>query len=242
MNVQSRVNTDSLAAFKSYIDAQATLERRHGAALLPAITISRECGAGASPVANFIADTLNSQRINNGSPPWTIFDRNLVERVLAEHELPKEAARFMPEDVTPELRTAFEEFLGLHPSSFALLQFTNETILRLARAGNVIIVGRGGNIVTAGLPNAVHLRFVAPLKYRIREIERQLGLSRKDALEHILKVDRARRRYLKRNFNAKIDDPLAYHLTINTGRMSLEAAARLIAAGMLNLIERLKKE
>jgi len=154
----------------------------------PAITLSRECGASASAIAKIVADTLNAHRKNNDSPSWTIFDRNLVERVLAEHDPPKGAAQFMPEDATSELKAALEELLGLHPSSFALLQFTNETILRLARAGNVIIVGRGGNIVTAGLPNAVHLRLVAPLESRIRQISEQMGLGKEAALAHILKV------------------------------------------------------
>jgi hypothetical protein len=31
------------------------------------------------------------------------------------------------------------------------------------------------------------------------------------------------------HFKVAIDDPLQYHATLNTGRMSLEAAARLIA-------------
>ena len=50
-----------------------------------------------------------------GAPPWTIFDRNLVERVLEDHDLPARLAKFMPEDraryaalAAPALRLAGE--------------------------------------------------------------------------------------------------------------------------------------
>jgi cytidylate kinase len=233
------MSAETLPGFKGYIGAQASAGHgRRMAASAPAITISRECGAGALTVARMTADILTDYGRAFGLPPWTIFDRELVQHVISEHKLPKHAARYMPEDRVPELRTAFEELLGLHPSKVALVEFTNETILRLARAGHAIIVGRGGSIVTARLPNVVHLRLVAPLGTRVEEMQKQLGVGKEAALEHVLKTDRARARYLKRNFGARIDDPVGYHLTINTGRMAFEAAARLIADGTVKLMER----
>jgi len=61
------------------------------------VTISRQAGAGAHAVAEALVN-----RLQPGAPkdaiPWTIFDRNLVEKVLADHDLPEQLARFMPED------------------------------------------------------------------------------------------------------------------------------------------------
>lgn len=231
---------ETLPGIKGYIGAEATAAHgRRATVAPPAITISRECGSGALSIARITAEILEDHGRAAGLPAWTIFDRELVECVVTEHKLPTRAARYMPEDRMPELRTAFEELLGLHPSKVALLEFTNKTILRLARAGHAIIVGRGGNIVTAGLPNVIHLRLVAPLETRVHEMQKQLEVSKAAALDHVLKTDRARARYLKRYFKANIDDPPGYHLTINTGRMSFEAAAQLIAAGIVDLKERL---
>ena len=42
-----------------------------------------------------------------------------------------------------------EEVLGLHPSGWTLVQHTTKTILRLASLGHTILVGRGGNVITA---------------------------------------------------------------------------------------------
>ncbi len=53
-------------------------------------------------------------------------------------------------------------------------------------------------------------------------------MDRQDALHFIHKTDKDRARYLRDHFRKNIDDPLLYHLVINTDRVSYEDAARLI--------------
>ena len=117
----------------------------------------------------------------------------------------------------------------MHPLNWTLVQHTSNTILHLARLGNAILVGRGSNVIAAKIPEAVHVRLVAPLKQRIDHVGEFFQLTPKKAAEYVRKKDRARRRYLKRYFNVAIDDPLNYDLVINTGRVSFEEAARIIA-------------
>ena len=54
-------------------------------------------------------------------------------------------------------------------------------------------------------------------------------MTKKAAREFCLREDRGRRRYLKKYFNADTDDPLLQHLTINTGLVSYDEAARMVA-------------
>jgi cytidylate kinase len=236
------MTNNSLSAFSGYIGAQARLQRAgQFGQIRPAITISRQCGSGSTPIANAIATKFNAlRRRNQPIEPWLIFDRNLAEHVLAEHKLAARVANFMPEDATSNIQAAFEEFLGLHPSNWTLVQYTNETILRLAQTGNVIIVGRGANFVTAHLPNVFHVRLVAPEAFRAAQMKGLLRIDEKAVLAHIQKTDRARRRYLRRNFHSDIDDPIGYHLIINTDRVSVESAADLILQGALIQVEGLK--
>jgi hypothetical protein len=98
-----------------------------------------------------------------------------------------------------------EEILGLHPSGWTLVQQATQTILRLAGLGRSIVVGRGGNIITARLPNVFHVRLVAPLVTRIRHCAEYYHLSEAEAAKLVREQDQARRRYLRRYFNAKID-------------------------------------
>src|SRR5690349_5041687 len=80
-----------------------------------AITISRQTGSGAQFVAEALAGYLRA-RTAADSPAWTVFDRNLIEKVLEEHQLPARLAHFVPEDRVPALADALDELLGVHPS------------------------------------------------------------------------------------------------------------------------------
>lgn len=199
---------------------------------LRAVTISRQTGSGGHTVAEQLAALLQAQEPAGGRP-WTIFDRNLVERVLEDHHLPNRLARFMPEDRVLEISDTMDELFGLHPPSWILVRKTAETILRLAGLGNVIIIGRGASIITSKLAHVVHVRLVGSLARRAEYMARVNGCSLKEALKFVRREDLGRRRYLRKYFQKDIDDPLLFHLIINMDSVSAETAARMIAAALV---------
>jgi cytidylate kinase len=201
------------------------------------VTISRQSGSGAHAVANRLAEYLQSYA-PRGSPPWRVFDRNLVEQVLEDHNLPTRYARFMPEDRTSELADVVEELLGAHPPSWTFVRQTAETILRLAQEGNVILIGREANLITRNLDYAFHVRLVGSLEKRVEHFRDLQGLGRQSALQVIRREDRGRRRCLKKYFDKDLDDPMLYHLVINTDFGSYEKVACLIGEAVLNSFER----
>jgi cytidylate kinase len=220
----------SLDGCRGYLHAHTRLGGRQTLRELPVVTISRETGAGAGTVALLVAERLNDEQNPKNGCPWTVFDRNLVEKVLEDHQLPTAIKQFMPEDAAVfSAGGVVEELLGLHPSHWTLVQHTTDTILRLARMGNVILVGRGSNVISAHCQKAFHFRLVAPREVRIQRTAEFYHLAESEAASFVRATDRARRRYLKAHFKADIDDPLQYHATLNTGLMSFEVAARLIA-------------
>lgn len=223
------MRTSSQSTFTGYIAAQTRRVQTHPRLRLPVVTISREAGAGALSVARLLTVHLDRRNREIHAPSWTVFDRNIVQKVVDEHKLPETAKEFIHEDTIFVFKDVVEEQLGLHPLNWTLVQHTSNTILHLARLGNAILVGRGSNIIAAGIPEAVHVRLVAPLEKRIEHVGEFFDLTPKKAAEYVRKKDRARRRYLKRYFNVAIDDPLGYDLVINTGRVSFEDAARVIA-------------
>lgn len=147
---------------------------------------------------------------------------------MEDHHLPKRIAEFVPESHKSTVADIIEELLGLHPSSWTLLQQTVETILHLAQLGRVILVGRGANVITSKLENVFHVRLVGSLEKRTDRVQQVYDLGRLDALEFLGKEDKGRRRYLKEHFHMDIDDPILYHLIVNTDRISYDATARLI--------------
>ncbi len=131
------------------------------------------------------------------------------------------------------------EVLGLHPSQWTLLHQTTETVLQLARMGKVIIVGRGGNIITSKLKNAFHVRLIAPLESRIKYIIDVRKMNRQDAEAYIKKEDVARRKYLKSYFSRDIENPELYHVVLNTSLLSYEETAAVIADAVMKKFAKL---
>lgn len=200
--------------------------------LRPAVTLSRQTGAGAMAIAGELAEFLQAR--DPVPHHWMIFDKNLAEKVLEEHKLPREIAKYMPEDRVSAIQNAVEELLGLHPSSRTLLQQSAETILHLAEFGHVILVGRAANIITREMRNVFHVRLVAPLEKRVDQVMARNHLERKAALEFIRKGDLGRKRYLKDHFHADIADSLLYDLVINTDRLPHREVAHVIGEAVLH--------
>ncbi len=82
------------------------------------------------------------------------------------------------------------------------------------------------------MPGVLHVRVVAPLVERIRRTHHTLNITRVDAVRLIDQRDRAAAEYLKRFHGIAWDDPLLYHLVINTGRWTTIRAAQLVVAAV----------
>lgn len=197
-----------------------------------AVTISRQSGSGGHAVGEKLAEYLQAHA-EPEERPWTVFDRDLVKKVIEDHHLPERLERFLTEDRISEISDTLDELFGLHPPSSLLVRKVSETILRLVELGNVILVGRGGGLITRKLDYVLHVRLVGSLEKRVEHMQSINGWSAKQAREFVEREDLGRRRYLKKYFSMDIDDPLLYHLVINTDIVPYEDAARLIGEAVL---------
>jgi cytidylate kinase len=200
--------------------------------IYPCVTISRQTGAGSKPVCEKLVHIMDEYSEPEGIK-WAFFDRNLIEKVLEDHNLPKQISDFMPEGKYKHLNAVVNELLGLKPAEWTLTHKTTDTILQLARMGNVVIVGRGANIITSKLKNTFHVRLIASLEKRVEHIKSLMELSEDEALNYIKKEDEKRKKYLKSYFHADADDPLLYHMTVNTDLLTHKGAAYLIAEAVV---------
>jgi cytidylate kinase len=200
------------------------------------ITISRQLGSGAEQIAKTLCQTLN----------YAYFDANLMRSVIAESGLPlAEPIDFAEHDyrvmnilekLLPMRRLVGHALVRWPSGKSELREFYEHESVELvrflvrtaARRGNVVIVGRGGQAILKDEPDALHVRIVAPLVERIRRTQHTLGVTRAEATRLINERDRAAAEYLLRFHGIAWDDPLLYHLVINTGRWSTGRAAQLI--------------
>lgn len=222
-------DTDYFAKYRAYFVSQKDRAPLTGPAHLPFVTLSRQAGAGAETVAHLLAEKLNAD-LPKDAQPWTVFDKNLIAKVLEDADLPQEIAKHVQEDKDTTVQALVGELLGLHPSMWTIFHHTSDTILKLARLGRCIIVGRGAEIITAKLKSGVHIRLVAPEASRLAHLKKHFSLDDKAAAQYLHEHDEGRRRYVKSNFEKDIEDPLLYHAVLNTGLLTLDQSADLIAS------------
>ena len=123
----------------------------------------------------------------------------------------------------------------LPPATIAiaeLVKMLNQVIEKRAREGNVLLVGQGTQVLLRSYPGALHVRVVAPQEHRIATLQASEKLSKTAALRKIRSSDRERAEYVRRFHNARWDDPLLYHLVINTALMPVPIAVECIAAAL----------
>ena len=196
-----------------------------------AVAISRESFTHGHEIAEALIRRLDRDPVL-GKRDWALFDRNLVEKILEDHHLPKTIAKYMPEDRDRDFTGTINEILGLHPSLWELFHYTCDTILKLADTGNVILMGRGAHVITRGMPHVLQARIVAPLPLRVERAMDELNISKTEATRKIKQDDQARAAYVRSHFDEDICNPFAYHMTLNTGILSINQAAELLYAAI----------
>jgi len=198
----------------------------------PCITISRQAGTRADIIGFKLVDILN-RYTQEDDTEWTYFDRNLIEKVIEDHNLPGILSNFMDEDKVSNLKNMVNEILG-NPSGWTFVRRMSETILQIARLGKSVIIGRGGSIITSKLPNVFHVRLIAPVDIRAKQVQEAYNLNTyHEALDFLKKEDASRRDYVKTYFLKDIEDPLLYHMVLNTSLLGYEETAELIAGSVM---------
>jgi cytidylate kinase len=206
---------------KAVQDSQtARTEYRTG----PCITISREAGAGSGIISEKLINDLQSLTKDENAK-WSIFDKNIIEKILEDHNQPDSLFGYYTEEKKSKLVASINELFGLQPPTAIIVKQTTETILKIANMGYSIIVGRGASIITSKLHNVINIRLISTMEDRVARIREVYGWCIKDAQDFIKNEDLNRREYIQNTFHKRIDDPQYYHLIINSHLLKPEEAS-----------------
>jgi len=214
------------------------------------ITISRQYGSGGDEVADHICQSLGYRH----------FDKRLIAKAAAESGFSdQQALDFSEEDYkvknfidrlfarsrpVAQVRVWKESTAGVRVAEE--MQLSEEHAINLVQKAveaayqndNVVIIGRGGQILLKDRPNVLHVRIEAPMEDRIQRVKLQLKLEKQMALDTIETRrtaqdliehrDTASADYLRSFYGIDWSDPLHYHLVINSGKLSPVQAAQVV--------------
>jgi cytidylate kinase len=198
----------------------------------PFVTVSREPGASNLAMGTQLLEALN--KALPAEQPWTIWDRELIEKVAADLHL----STPLIDSLEDRGHSWFGDFL----SSLALSDEAPQAdeakvysrvcaaIRALAQAGRVVIVGRGGVFITRRMPAGVHLRLVAPLAHRIESMAHQHNLPADKAAARIKEIEHNKRAFYRFYWPNETLEPCTFTATINTAAVQPAALVDMVVS------------
>jgi len=184
----------------------------------PVITLSREPGSGGRLVAEALARVLG----------FDIFHHDMIQQLAESARVQQRLLETLDEkgmNVVEEWISSLVNVRHLWPDQY--LKHLMRLVGIIGKHGSAVIWGRGGGFM---LPpeRCLRLRVIAPPKVRIENVVRRHKVSRQEAERHIIRTESERRAFVRKYFNASIDDPLQYDMILNTEFLDVNASVRAI--------------
>ncbi|MCS7201165.1 MAG: cytidylate kinase-like family protein [Dictyoglomus sp.] len=213
------------------------------------ITISRQYGSNGEKIAEKLARDLNYRyfdkflmteiAISSGLSEAEVIDFNednykvkgFFEQLFRRREFVGEITVKEKDNVTgitSIITKTFDEESGL--------RFVQAVIKKLKDWGDVVILGRGAQVLLKDNPKTLHIRIIAPLEYRVKNVMKERNLTREESLRLIIEKDKSAEEYLKRFYNVDWNNPELYHLILNTGLLSWEQGVEVIKNALRAII------
>ena len=200
------------------------------------ITISREVGSGGHTVGKMLADKLGTRYC----------DRLLVESlekqfglsIIEIEKIKGEKKNWLADFIKMVSPMPSAKTLGVDPkySQESPINVTTDDIYKaeveilkgVVEMGSCVIAGRSGFFVLKDHPNKLDVFITASKAHRVERIMRKQGLSEKDAIGLIDKIDKARENYTKRYSGVSRFDTRNYDIVFNADGHTEEQLVNLI--------------
>lgn len=207
---------------KSELAMQRCLENGEACCQSTVITISRTMGSGAKIVAQKLASELN----------FSLWGRELLGYMAEAGDVSRRVLETFDEKAVSEFEVfARAAFGDTELGGFIYPKHLSNAITSISKLGSTIILGRGANFM---LPEALHVRIDAAFEHRVANMIKFEGLTKRQAELKLRTSDKHRSNYLYRLFGKDRVQNAHYDLTIWMDRFTIEGAADMIKAAMID--------
>jgi cytidylate kinase len=213
---------------------------------MPVITVSRLTGSGGAEIGQRIAERLGMSYLNTQIIREVAHRLGISEATAAEYDERAEAfierlARVLwlsnpalAPISSPASPIPFES------TTQAFVDVTRQLVRETARTGNAVIFGHGAQFILAQQPGVLHVRFIAPLAYRVERVMQRQHISRSEAERRVRAEDQRRANAIRQFYQADWHAPDPFHLILNTALWDEEACIRLVLQAVEELARKLR--
>jgi cytidylate kinase len=167
------------------------------------ITISRQVGSLGTEIAREVAQKLNYEYV----------DKEKIGKILADFGFGEPELEKYDEKKPP-----FWDSFSIRRTRFR--HSLQAAIYDFARKDQVVIVGRGGQVLLKKFPGILHVRIFAPFDLRLKRLMEIERLDEKRAIRILRQSDRDSAGFIHSFFHADWNDASLYDLLINTEKLS----------------------
>jgi cytidylate kinase len=218
------------------------------------VTISREFGSGGDEVASRLCAELGylafgKEQIIQAAKETTLSKLNAIDYSEDNHEIQTFLDRLFGRGASPVQKIAWSEnpAIATRPDradvqDTAVISLIKGAVRAAVGIGNMVIIGRGGQVLLKATPGVLHVRIEAPVDMRIERVKQTLknepGASKfekelyRAAAEIIATRDKASADYLQHYYYVDWNNPSLYHLVLNLGRLSIEQATAILVSAV----------
>jgi len=184
-------------------------------------TIGRQYGSGGRIIGKKLAEEL-------GIP---FYDKELLTMAAKDSGFCEEI--FETHDERPTSSFLYSLVMGGYgsdsmPLNHKLFLAQFETIKKIAKQGPCVIIGRCADYALEGMPNVVNVFIHADLDSRVKRVVEEYGEDSKQAISLINKTDKKRANYYNYYSDKKWGAMDTYNLSIDSGKIGIENAVKLI--------------
>ena len=186
----------------------------------PFITISRQAGTEAHALGRYLVMRLAESDDPDLKTGWDLFDQKLCALIAQNKSLDADYDTLVNEKYRAEglQRMVYEMLIGT-PQQYKIQKKIEEVVRLLARLGKVVVIGRAGFLVARDMPGAIHIRLIASMDFRVKDVMEKDHLSEEQAAKKIREIDAERAAFLKSHHNFDIHDLSRFDLVWNMDRV-----------------------
>ena len=204
------------------------------------VTIRGQLGSGSPEIGKLVAQKIQADYVDREIIAEVAARLQRREQDVVEKETPPTSlfgriAEAISHSGPPIVGAPITGYYPVHLPAWEMpladsrySQVLKSVIKELARSQPIVIRGRGSQFILKDQPGAIHILIVAPLNLRLRRVMDSQKMDEETAKKEIARSDSSSREFIKRYFNAELEDPVNYDLVISTKYLSFEDSASII--------------
>ncbi len=168
--------------------------------------------------------------INIGTNKWKWVDKDIIYAIAKELNTDTQRVENFYKGIElSNLSEMIMAFSGGFVSDLRVKKAIKDVVLSMWKEGHIILVGRGGVSIAHEIPDALHIRVIAPFYWRVENVMKKKAMNIEAAEKYVVDTDEKRFNLVHAFLDKKpLNIDYLFDATINRSSFSIQDIADMI--------------